>query len=178
MADFPDDLMLICAQSLMAIEDSWSCEDEIDNYISYCHRYLCPKTLFSQGSCGITSQISCCPVLFLLIYKQAHLLKVPLVPTDLLHLLQILVEIKKAQESCVPANTKKATSWCLNVWKAWREYRQTVNASDTPAHIMIFATNKPEFCRWLCHFVLEVMELNIHQILFISCAEIRQGESS
>ena len=25
------------------------------------------------------------------------------------------VDIKKAQESCVPANTKKATSWCLNV---------------------------------------------------------------
>ena len=36
-------------------------------------------------------------------------------------------EIKKAQESCVPANTKKATSWCLNVWKAWRDYRKTAN---------------------------------------------------
>ena len=34
MADFPDDLMLICAQSLMAIEDSWSCEDEIDKLLS------------------------------------------------------------------------------------------------------------------------------------------------
>ena len=62
----------------------------------------------------------------------------------------------KAQESCVPTSTKKATSWCLNVWKAWRDHRKTVSESDIPSHLMILATNKPEFCWWLCHFVLEV----------------------
>ena len=56
------------------------------------------------------------------------------------------VEIKNVQDSCVPANTKKATSWCLNVWKAWREYRKTISESDIiPAHIMLLAANKLEF---------------------------------
>ena len=26
------------------------------------------------------------------------------------------------------------------------------------AHIMILATNKPEFCQWLCYFVMEVRQ--------------------
>ena len=34
MADFPDDLMSVCTQSLMAIEDNWSCDDEIDKLLS------------------------------------------------------------------------------------------------------------------------------------------------
>ena len=34
MADFPDDLMSIYTQSLMAVEDKWNCEDEIDKLLS------------------------------------------------------------------------------------------------------------------------------------------------
>ena len=57
-------------------------------------------------------------------------------------------QVKKATCTC--------TSWCLNIWKAWRDYRKTVSESDIPSHLMILATNKPKFCRWLCHFMLEV----------------------
>ena len=34
MADFPDDLMSICIESLVAVEDYWNCEDEIDKLLS------------------------------------------------------------------------------------------------------------------------------------------------
>ena len=30
-------------------------------------------------------------------------------------------EVKVAQASAVPANTKKSTNWAVNVWKDWRE---------------------------------------------------------
>ena len=32
-------------------------------------------------------------------------------------------EVKVAQVSAVPANTKKSTNWADNVWKDWRESR-------------------------------------------------------
>ena len=32
-------------------------------------------------------------------------------------------EVKVAQASAVPANTKKSTNWAVNVWKDWRESR-------------------------------------------------------
>ena len=38
MADFPDDLSSICTQSLMAIEDNWNGEDEIDKLLLRCFR--------------------------------------------------------------------------------------------------------------------------------------------
>ena len=34
MADFPDDLLSICTQNLMAVKDNWNCEDEIDTLLS------------------------------------------------------------------------------------------------------------------------------------------------
>ena len=34
MADFPDHLLLICTQNVMAVEDDWNCEDEIDKLLS------------------------------------------------------------------------------------------------------------------------------------------------
>lgn len=175
MADLSDDLMSICTQSLMAVEDNWSCDDEIDKLLS---QVPLPIDSFQSGKPWddeldklLSDPISANLQTGASAESTSGTNRFATPVTD--------TEIKKAQESCVPASTKKATSWCLNVWKAWREYRLTVNASDTPAHIMILATNKPEFCRWLCHFVLEVRRQDgaeyppnsLHQL----CCDILRG---
>ena len=160
MADFPDDLMSICTQSLMAVEKNWNCEDEIDKLLSQVplrtDSFPCDASekpwdheldqLLSDPQPQLGSQSDS---------STGHNAG-QIVAANRFAKPATAAEIKKAQDSCVPANTKKATSWCLNVWKAWRDYRKTISESNIPAHIMILATNKPEFCRWLCHFVMEV----------------------
>ena len=148
MADFPDDLMSICTLSLMAMEDNWNCEDEIDKLLS---QVPLPTDSFP---CDASEKPWDHELNQVLSDPQPQLGSQSGSSTGH-NAGQIIVanrfakpataaEIKKAQESCVPANTKKATSWCLNVWKAWRDYRKTISESDIPAH-MILATNKPEF---------------------------------
>ena len=75
---------------------------------------------------------------------------------DLQHQLASDQELKNAQEASVAANTRKQTSWSVNVWKAWSGHRRLLSMYDCPPHLLILAKNSGELSRWLCRFVLEV----------------------
>ena len=62
----------------------------------------------------------------------------------------IAAEIKKTQY--LPIQRKLLSGVKMYGKLNWRDYRKTVSESNSPAHIMILATNEPEFCLWLCHF--------------------------
>ena len=63
-------------------------------------------------------------------------------------------EIKLAQETSVPTNTKKSTTWAVKVWKDWSSNRRVVSPSDWPPHLFLCSTW--ELNRWLSRFILEV----------------------
>ena len=63
-------------------------------------------------------------------------------------------EVKAVQESAIPANTQKSTTWAVKVWKDWSTNRRLVSPSDWPPHL--FICSEWELNRWLCRFVLEV----------------------
>ena len=63
-------------------------------------------------------------------------------------------EIKLAQETSVPTNTKKSTTWAVKVWKDWSSNRRVVSPSDWPPHLFLCSTR--ELNRWLSRFILEV----------------------
>ena len=65
-------------------------------------------------------------------------------------------ELKDAQEASVPANTRKQTSWSVNVWKAWSDHQRPLSIYNCPPHLLILAKNSGELNRWLCRYVLEV----------------------
>ena len=63
-------------------------------------------------------------------------------------------DIEATQDVAVPANTKKNTSWSVNVWKDWSAHRRAVAPSDWPPHLLI--CTPWELNRWVSRFVLEV----------------------
>ncbi len=65
-------------------------------------------------------------------------------------------DVQGAQQKAIPANTKKGTTWAVNVWKEWSEYRRRTCEShlDAPPHL--FLCRRREVNNWLSRFVLEV----------------------
>ena len=109
--------MSICMQSLVAVEDNWNCEDEIDKLLSQvplpmdsfpCNASEKPRhheldQLLSDPQPLLGSQSGSSTGCNADQTIAANRFPKP----------ATAAEIKKAQESCVPANTKKATctSW-------------------------------------------------------------------
>ena len=63
-------------------------------------------------------------------------------------------EIKLAQKTSVPTNTKKSTTWAVNIWKDWNSNCRDVSPSDWPPHLLLCSTW--ELNRGLSRFILEV----------------------
>ena len=63
-------------------------------------------------------------------------------------------DVKAAQDAAIPINTKKNTTWAVNVWKQWSEHRRSVSPTDWPPHL--FICSAWDLNHWLCRFVLEV----------------------
>ena len=63
-------------------------------------------------------------------------------------------QITAVQNSGVPVNTKKNTSWAVNVWTQWADYRRHRCPTECPPHLLTIQTC--ELNDWLCRFVLEV----------------------
>ena len=84
------------------------------------------------------------------------------------------MDIKKAQELCVPANTKKAASWCLSIWKACRDYKKKDNQRIwyASSHNDTGSQNFVDGLITLWWRWGDKMELNTHQIHFTSCAVV------
>ena len=63
-------------------------------------------------------------------------------------------QIVALQQTAVPANTKKNTSWAINVWDDWAAYRMRQDPTDCPP--FLFTMQLSELNDWLCRFVVEV----------------------
>ena len=63
-------------------------------------------------------------------------------------------QITAVQNSGVPVNTKKNTSWAVNVWTEWADYRRHRCPTECPPHLLTIQAC--ELNDWLCRFVLEV----------------------
>ena len=63
-------------------------------------------------------------------------------------------QITAVQNSGVPVNTKKNTSWAVNVWTEWADYRRKRCPTECPPHLLTIQAC--ELNDWLCRFVLEV----------------------
>jgi hypothetical protein len=63
-------------------------------------------------------------------------------------------EIAALQETAVPANTKKNTSWAVNVWNEWSAYRRRQDPSDFPPCLLTMQVS--ELNEWLSRLVVEV----------------------
>ena len=63
-------------------------------------------------------------------------------------------EIAALQQTAVPINTKKNTSWAVNVWDDWSAYRRQQDPTDCPPCLLTMQVS--ELNQWLCRFVVEV----------------------
>lgn len=72
-------------------------------------------------------------------------------------------EVKKRQESRVPANTRKQTMWCLAVWEDWIKARRSMPVLNEEFPIVerdITEMDVDKMNFWLSKFVLEVRKTN------------------
>ena len=97
MTDFLDDLLSICTQNLMAVEDDWNCEDEIDKLLASTHGPYLSNEAGKPWDHEIDELFSVCQ------NAQPESQQQVAKPVS-------AVDIEKAQESCVPANMKKLLS--------------------------------------------------------------------
>ena len=67
-------------------------------------------------------------------------------------------EVSNLQEAAVPTNTKKNTTWAMNVWKEWATYRKQLNSANCPLYMLTMSP--AELDKWLSRFVLEVRRRN------------------
>ena len=63
-------------------------------------------------------------------------------------------DISSLQKTAVCANTKKNTTWAVNVWNEWVDYRRQQNPLDYPPYLLTMTL--AEMDKWLSRFVLEV----------------------
>ena len=63
-------------------------------------------------------------------------------------------QITAVQNSGVPVNTKKNTSWAVNVWTEWADYQRHRCPTECPPHLLTIQACELNDC--LCRFVLEV----------------------
>ena len=62
-------------------------------------------------------------------------------------------ELKDAQEASVPANTRKQTSWSVNVWKAWCDHHSQLSFETLMENSS-------------CHFsIIGLFKVNNHSVL-------------
>ena len=66
-------------------------------------------------------------------------------------------EVQRARDSRIPDKTRQDTKFCVNVWKAWRAYRQETAKQQIPS---IETMTTTEMNNWLSHFALEVRKKN------------------
>ena len=64
-------------------------------------------------------------------------------------------EMSTLRQQAIPANTKKNTSWALNVWKDWTASRRKVcHPLDCPPHLFLCTPSQLDY--WLSKFVMEI----------------------
>ena len=51
-------------------------------------------------------------------------------------------------QNCIPGNTKKTTTWCMNIWRAWCDFRQITDNIE--------ALEAEQLNDHLCNFIMEV----------------------
>ena len=64
-------------------------------------------------------------------------------------------DLEEAKASSIPENTRKNTSWAVNVWKAWSAHRRKTCSSVTEWPIHLFIAQPQDLDYWLSKFVLE-----------------------
>lgn len=81
-------------------------------------------------------------------------------------------EVKKRQESRVPANTRKQTMWCLAVWEDWIKARRSMPGLIEEFPIIerdITEMDVEEINFWHSKFVLEVRKLMVIAFIRVLC---------
>ena len=76
-------------------------------------------------------------------------------------------EVEQAKASSIPENTRKNTSWAVNVWKEWSAHRRQVTSSFAEWPVHLFIAQPQELNYWLSKFVLEARKENGEPILLI-----------
>jgi hypothetical protein len=69
-------------------------------------------------------------------------------------------EVEQAKASAVPSNTRKNTSWSVNIWKEWSQHRRQTCSSITEWPVHLFIAQPQELNHWLSKFVLETRKAN------------------
>ena len=70
------------------------------------------------------------------------------------------IEINHEVRLARPQKTKKQTSWCMNVWSAWRTSRldRAKCANEKPPRLLDM--DDEALCKWIGRFVFEARKLN------------------
>lgn len=63
-------------------------------------------------------------------------------------------EVQQVKKAAVPKTTQRDTSWCINLWKEWRDDRNSRSEEQVPSDICALSPHVLQ--RWLSRFVLEV----------------------
>ena len=63
-------------------------------------------------------------------------------------------KVQEAKKAAVPKTTQRDTSWCISLWKEWRDDRNSRSEEQIPSDIC--ALSPQVLQRWLSRFVLEV----------------------
>ena len=63
-------------------------------------------------------------------------------------------EVQQVKKAAVPKTTQRDTSWCINLWKEWRDDRNSRSEEQIPSDICALSPHVLQ--RWLSRFVLEV----------------------
>ena len=83
-------------------------------------------------------------------------------------------QLEQAKANSIPCNTKKNTSWAVNVWKAWSAHRREKCSyvSEWPVHLFLAQPHELDY--WLSKFVLEARKANGEpyppDTLYVICA--------
>ena len=70
-------------------------------------------------------------------------------------------QLEEAKVAAISKNTAKSTLWCVNVWKEWSQYRQSLHPgaySEWPIHLYLADNQQLDY--WLSKFVLETRKRN------------------